>query len=74
MYLIGLMNQLKIMLIMTSCTRFIQHSALYETPLLRATSMDKIKQLMKIQFCSKADLAMYNIYLQNKSGEELRFG
>ena len=46
-YLIGLMRQFEIMLIMTYYTRFAQCSTWYKRVLLKATSLDKIKQLMK---------------------------
>ena len=74
MYLIGLMSQLKIVLIMTNCTRFIQCSTWYETALLKATSLDKIKQLMKAWLPLRADLVMHNTYLPHQSREELRCG
>ena len=44
------------------------------TALLKATSLDKIKQLMKACMPLMADLVMYNTYLPNKSQEELRYG
>ena len=66
MYLIGLVSQLEIVLMMTSCTRFVQCTGWYGIVLLIAMSLDKIKQLMKVWLPSKADLVMYNIYLPNK--------
>ena len=74
MYLIGPMCQLKIVLIMTNSTRFVQCSTWYETALLSATDLDKIKQLMKAGLLLRADLVMYNTYLPNQSRGELRCG
>ena len=74
MYLIGLMSQLKIVLIITNCTRFIQCSTWYEKAFLKAISLDKIKQLMKAWLPLGADFVMCNIFLLNQSREELRYG
>ena len=48
MYLIGLMSLLEIVLIMTNGIRFIHCLAWFEIALLSATSLDTIKQLMKV--------------------------
>ena len=72
MYLVRLMSWLKMVLILTNCTRFIQCSTGYETALLRPTCLDKIKQLRKVWLPLRADLVMYIIYLPNQSREEVR--
>ena len=74
MYLIVLKHQLEIVLIMTNCTIYVQCSTWYKTALLSATSLDKIKQLMRAWLLLRANLVMYNIYLLNKSREKLRCG
>ena len=56
---------------MTNCTRFIQFSTWYDTTLLRATWLEKIKQLMKAWLPLRVDLFMYNIYLPKQPREEL---
>ena len=66
MYLIGLMSWPEIVLNMTNCRRFVQYSTWFETALLRATSLDKITQLMKAWLPLRTDLVMYNIYLPNR--------
>ena len=58
MYLIGLMSQLEIVLIMTNCTGFIRCSTWYKTAVLEATSLDKIKQLMKAWLPLREDFIM----------------
>ena len=57
-----------------NCTRFVHCSTWYETALLSATSLDKIKQLMKAWLPLRVDIVMYNIYLPNQSRKELRCG
>ena len=56
------------------CTRFIQCSTWYETALPKATSLDKIQQLMKAWLPLRTDVVMYNIYLPNQSRQEFRCG
>ena len=72
--LIVLMIQLKIVLTMTNCAIFVQCATWYKTALQIATSLDKIKELMKAWLPLRPNVVMYNTCLPNQSREEVKYG